>query len=58
MFKLWLLWTESRGDKLSCLQIDRGRKFINIALKDFYNEKRIDIGYAAFYKYEENSIAK
>ena len=27
-------------------------------LKDFYNKKGINIGYAAFYIYEENGIVK
>ena len=58
VFKLWLPRAESSGDKLGCLRADGGEEFISIVLKDFCNERGIDIGYTALYMYEENSITE
>ena len=58
-FKFWLLRTKKAcKEKLQCLQINGGREFINVVLKNLCNKKNINIGYAALYIYKENEIAK
>ena len=58
IFKLEFSWVESNGDKLSCLQTDNVEKFISLVLKNFCNEKEIDIKYITPYMFKENSIVK
>lgn len=43
---------------LEYLQTNDEGEFISLALKSFYNERDINIGYMALYVHRENGIAE
>lgn len=58
MFILWFSRAKSSMDKLGCLQIDSGGKFMSSILKNYCNKRGINIWYTTSYIHKENNIAK
>ncbi len=58
-FKIWLLRVETESNcNMGAVRADRGGEFVSIKLRDFCNERGIQIRYATPYLHEENGLAE
>ena len=59
VFKSWLKKVEIKTQcKLKCLRIDKGKKFISLALKEFCKSRGIIFGYVLLYTHKKNGLAE
>lgn len=59
IFQVQFLGAETKSRyKMKAVCADRGRKFISIKFKTFYQKKEISIKYAKPYIYKKNGLVK